>query len=115
VLGSRGYQGSVTKYCHIPTIINGCIDSTKSEVRKTCISDGALNTQKVLSELTVNTQVKTLNKILVGNGNNTGMTNGKSITMKSDHKVVIYDDSHSRGLSARLKDKLPNSFEVIKV
>jgi hypothetical protein len=42
-----------------------------------------------------------------------GSGNGKSGKMKSDHKVVIYGDSHSRGLSARLKDKLPDSFEVI--
>jgi hypothetical protein len=42
-----------------------------------------------------------------------GSGNGKSSKMKSEHKVVIYGDSHSRGLSTRLKDKLPDSFEVI--
>ena len=67
----------------------------------------------MLSELTVNMQAKTINKIPVGSGNNMGMTNGTSVTVKSDHKVVIYGDSPSRVLSARLKDKLPKSFEVI--
>jgi hypothetical protein len=30
-----------------------------------------------------------------------------------DHKVLIYGDSHSRGLASNLKNKLPDSFEVV--
>ncbi|PNF32780.1 hypothetical protein B7P43_G04509 [Cryptotermes secundus] len=36
----------------------------------------------------------------------------KASKMKRDHKVVIYGDSHARGLSSRLKDKLLDTFEV---
>jgi hypothetical protein len=38
---------------------------------------------------------------------------GISDKMKSDGKVIIYGDSHSWGLSAKLKNKLRDSFEVI--
>jgi hypothetical protein len=36
----------------------------------------------------------------------------KPSKMKNDNKVVIYGDSHSRGLPKKLKDKLPESVEV---
>jgi hypothetical protein len=39
--------------------------------------------------------------------------NKKYVKKVKDHKVVIYGDSHSRGLASNLKDKLPDSFEVI--
>jgi hypothetical protein len=35
-----------------------------------------------------------------------GSANGMTVKMLKDHKVLIYGDSHSRGLSSRLKDKL---------
>jgi len=31
---------------------------------------------------------------------------------KKDHKIIIVGDSHARGCTARIKDHLPNSFEV---
>jgi len=31
---------------------------------------------------------------------------------KKDHKIIIVGDSHARGRTARIKDHLPDSFEV---
>ncbi|XP_033607577.1 uncharacterized protein LOC117282363 [Cryptotermes secundus] len=41
-----------------------------------------------------------------------GDSNEKFSKIKREHKVLIYGDSHARGLSARLKNKLPDAFEV---
>jgi hypothetical protein len=113
VPGSVSYQRSDIKYNCKPTIVNGCIASYKSGDSNVCNSDGASNIQKVLNESHVNAQARTPKKSTVGNGNNKVRFKGKSVNMKSDHKDVIYGDSHTRGLSVRLKDKLPDSFEVI--
>jgi hypothetical protein len=113
VPGSVSYPRSDIKYNCIPTIVNGCTASYKSGDSNVCNSDGASNIQRVLNESYVNTQVRTPKKTTVGSGNNKVRFKGKSVNMKSNHKVVIYGDSHTRGLSVRLKDKLPDSFEVI--
>jgi 23S rRNA pseudoU1915 N3-methylase RlmH len=41
-----------------------------------------------------------------------GSSNGKIVKMLKDHKVLIYGDSHSQGLSSSLKDKLSDTFDV---
>jgi outer membrane receptor for monomeric catechols len=51
-------------------------------------------------------------KTTVGSGINKVRFKGKPVNMTSDHKVIIYGDSHTRGLSVRLKGKIPDSFEV---
>jgi predicted phosphodiesterase len=44
---------------------------------------------------------------------NVQKTSGESAAKKDVRMVVILGDSHSQGLSAKLNDKLMNSFEVI--
>ncbi|PNF35696.1 hypothetical protein B7P43_G17400 [Cryptotermes secundus] len=39
--------------------------------------------------------------------------NGKIVKMSKDHKVLIYGDSHSRGLSSGLNNKLLDAFDVL--
>jgi hypothetical protein len=80
------YQRRDIKHRCIPTIINGYAESLQWEDRKALNRDGVSNAQKIP---------------------------GISDKMKSDGKVIIYGDSHSRGLPAKLKNKLPDSFEVI--
>jgi hypothetical protein len=41
-----------------------------------------------------------------------GSANGKTVKMLKEHKVLIYGDSHSQGLSSSLKDKLSDAFDV---
>lgn len=75
------------KHYQIPVIINGHVNSPLLRRDKKLFNrDGALIAQKTL---------------------------GKATMKKDVRKVVILGDSHARGLSDRLNDKLMNSFEVI--
>jgi hypothetical protein len=109
------YQRSDIKYNCIPTIGSGCTACYKSGDSNVNNSNGASNIQKVLNESHVNAQVRTPKKTTVGSGNNKVRFKGKPVNMKSDHKVVIYGDRHTCGLSVTLKDKLPDSFKVIVI
>jgi hypothetical protein len=75
------------KHYHIPIIINGHANPPLiRRDRKSLNCDGALIVPK---------------------------PSGKCDVKKDVRKVVILGDSHSRGLSAKLNEKLMNSFEVI--
>jgi hypothetical protein len=75
------------KYRRIPVIVNGLVNLHGLESdRKSINCNKILNLQKIF---------------------------GNSAVKKDVKKGVIFGDSHSRGLSAKVKDKLLNSFEVI--
>jgi hypothetical protein len=85
--GSHWYRDF--KHYQIPTIINGHANPPPPLVRKDSKSlngGGAFNVPKPF---------------------------GKCDEKKDVRKVVILEDSHSRGLSAKLNEKFINSFKVI--
>jgi hypothetical protein len=70
----------------IPVVINGHVDPPQRRLRRTFNCDSASSVQR---------------------------RSDKSTTIKDVSKVVIFGDSHSWGLSAKLSSKLSNTYEVI--
>jgi hypothetical protein len=75
-----------SKQCRIPVVINGHVDPSQRKCKRSLNCDSASSIQRIFD---------------------------KSATIKDVRKVVIFGDSHSRGLSAKLSAKLSNRYEVI--